>query len=167
VRRGTLSWRASGLRGQRLTLTELSASGARVLAVTSRARGHVKLPRRGPAGTRRIVATVTRRGLPRLTRTVARYRAPAPPALHRVTGLRRRGARLRWRAQPAADAYALTLRLPDGSTLNRVVERARLKLPPAARRGTLHVTITAMADGLRHGPVRAVTVREAPKPRRR
>jgi hypothetical protein len=155
VKRGrALAWRMPAVRGQTLTLTELSPrTPARRLVQTRQARGRIRLAPRGPAGTRRIVATVTRDGLPRLTRVAARYRAPAPPRLVRVRALRRRAGVLRWKGQPGADAYAVALARSGATTVTATTRRPRLKLPSAARRGKLTVTIVAVADDNRHGPV--------------
>ena len=69
------------------------------------------------------VTTVAHDGLPRLSRVVARYRAPAPPRLRRVRAIRRRHGVLRWKGQPGADAYAVAL-APSGATTITATTRA-------------------------------------------
>jgi hypothetical protein len=159
-RHRTLSWRMPPVAGQSLTLTELgSRAPARLLVRTRRARGRVALVPRGAAGTRRILATVTHAGLPRLNRVVARYRAPAPPRLRRVRAIRRHHGVLSWKGQPGADAYAVALAPSGGTTFTATTRRPRLKLPARARHGRLGVTIVAVADGNRHGPVATVRLK--------
>jgi hypothetical protein len=153
-RRRTLSWRMSRQPGQALTLTELgSRTPARTLVRTRRTRGRVAFATKGTAGLRRITAAVTRSGRPRLTRVVARYRSPAPARLRRVTAIRRRGATLRWKAQASADAYAVAVTPSGATTITTTVRTPRLKLPKAARRRAVTVTIMALSDDNRHGPV--------------
>jgi len=158
--RRTLSWRMPKLPGHQLTLTELgTGTPARTLVRTRRASGRIAFATKGAAGPRRIVATVAHSGLPRTTRVVARYRSPAPPRLGRVTAIRRRGATLSWKRQAGADAYAVALTPTGGTTITATVRVARLKLPKAARRGTLAVTILAISNDDRHGPVASVRLK--------
>ena len=158
--RRTLTWRMPKLPGHALTLTELGkGTPARTLVRTRRARGRIAFTLRGAAGVRRIVATVSRSGLPRLTRVVARYRSPAPPRLRRVTAIRRRGATLSWKAQRGADAYAVALTPSGATTITATVRAPRLKLPKAARRGALDVTIVATSGDNRHGPVASLRLK--------
>jgi hypothetical protein len=158
--RRTLSWRMPALPGHTLTLTELGTkTPARTLVRTSRARGRIAFATKGAAGPRRIVATVSHAGLPRTTRVVARFRSPAPPRLRRVTTIRRRGATLSWKAQAGADTYAVAVTPPGGTTITASVRAPRLKLPKAARRGPLAVTIVAISDDDRHGPVASLRLK--------
>ncbi len=158
--RRTLSWRMPRLPGHTLTLTELGArTPARTLVRTRRARGRIAFAVKGAAGARRIVATVSRSGLPRTTRVVARYRSPTSPRLHAVTAIRSRGAFLRWKGQPGADGYAVAFTPSAGTTITATVRAPRLKLPKAARRGTLAVTIVAISDDDRHGPVASLRMK--------
>ena len=158
--RRTLSWRMPRLPGHALTLTELGTrTPARVLVRTRRTRGRIVFATRGAAGVRRIVATVSRAGLPRSTRVVARYRSPAPPRLRRTTAIRRRGTTLRWKAVAGADAYAVALTPSGGTTVTATVRTPRLRLPKAARRRALAVTIVATSGDGRHGPVASVRLK--------
>ena len=97
VRRGVLTWAASGLvHGQRLQFVERARAGeAHVLTTTRRARGRLRFsPDPALGSRRRIEAIVINAGTPRSTETVARYRV-APP--------RRAGARA---GDPAAVTHA-------------------------------------------------------------
>lgn len=154
--RRTLSWR--GLPGgHRLVLNELGRGSSRVVLQTGRARGRRTFtPAPGPGRARRLVATVTRRGLPRFEGTVARFTAPRPTKLTRVRGLRRKGATIRWRAQPAAARYALSLLLADGSTRSRMVRRPRTHV---GGRGPVVVTVVALSADGRAGPPARATLR--------
>jgi hypothetical protein len=79
--------------------------------------------------------------------------------LRRVRAIRRHHGVLSWKGQPGADAYAVALARPGATTLTATTRRPRLKLPRAARRGALTVTIVAVADDNRHGPVTTVRLK--------
>ena len=157
--RRTLSWRGLPA-GHRLVLNELGSGTSQVVLRTSRARGRTALaPAVGPGRARRLVATVTRRGLPRLEQTVARYAAARPPRLRRVSRLRRTGNAIRWRGQTAASRYAVSLLLADGSTVTRTVRKPRTTIPAANGRRPVVVTVVALAADGRTGPSARATLR--------
>ncbi|MGH2848443.1 MAG: hypothetical protein ACRDL0_20945, partial [Thermoleophilaceae bacterium] len=153
-RRRVLAWRAGPLPfGQRLTFVERGAQAANVLLTTRRRRGRLNFTPDPAAGRkRRIEVTVTRRGIPRLTRRVARFTAPRPPRLRRVTGLRLRGRTLRWRRQKAAGSYALAITSPGDARTSHSPIRPRLRLPFRPRRGRISVTIVAVSAQGKVGP---------------
>ena len=90
--RRALSWNAGPLPfGQRLTFVERGAGSANVLRSTGRRRGRLTFtPDPASGRTRRIEVVVTRNGMPRLDRVVARFTAPST-RVGRVERLRVRG----------------------------------------------------------------------------
>jgi hypothetical protein len=162
--RRTLTWRGMPS-GHRLVLNELGRGSSRVVLRTGRSRGRIKFrPAAGPGRARRLVATVTRRGLPRFEGPVARYAAARPPKLRAVSRLRRAGRIVRWRGQAAAPRYAVSLLLPDGATIIRTARKPRTTLPRSARRGTVAVTVVPLAADGRTGPAARARLR-APRGR--
>jgi hypothetical protein len=150
--RRTLTWRGVPA-GHRLELNELGRGSSRVVLATGRSRGRTTLrPAAGPGRARRLVATVTRGGLARFEGPVARYAAARPPKLRAVSRLRRTGRLISWRGQAAASRYAVSLLLPDGSTIVRTARKPRTTLPGAARRGTVAITVVPLAADGRTGP---------------
>ena len=160
--RRTLSWNAGPLPfGQRLTFVERGVQSANVLRTTARRRGRLTFtPDPAPGRARRIEVVVTRNGMPRLDRVVARFTAPKPPRLGKVAGLRVRGRVLTWRHRPGL-RYELAIALPGGTVTNRSLARPRLKLP---RRGRVRVTIVSVDAMGRVGPRTSRLVR-AGRPR--
>ena len=86
--RRTLSWNAGPLPfGQRLTFVERADRSANVLRSTTRRRGRLTFtPDPGLARARRIEVVVTRNGMPRLDRVVARFTAPKRRGSARSSG---------------------------------------------------------------------------------
>jgi hypothetical protein len=78
---------------------------------------------------------------------VARFTAPAPPRLERVTGLKLRKRTMTWRHQPGV-RYEVAVITRDGAVTSRSVTRARLRLP----RGRLRVMIVPVDAQGRVGP---------------
>jgi Ca2+-binding RTX toxin-like protein len=167
-RRRTLTWRAGPLPfGQRLTFVERGPQTANVLLTTGKRRGRLTFePDPGPGRARRIEATVTRNGIPRLTRKVARFTAPPQPRLGRVTSLRLRGRTLSWRRSPGAAGYALAITAADGARTSHATSRPRLRLPFQPRRGRLAVTILALDSQGEVGPPLTTRFRVPKRPSR-
>ena len=165
--RRTLTWRATGTRGHKLTFVERGRGGsAHRLTTTTKARGRLQFaPSPLVTGTRRrIEAIVTRHGLTRTTRVVAKFTAKvALPG--RARGIRRRGKQLTWRPVGRATSYAIALRLADGRTVSFTTRGPRLTLPRKARKGNLRVTIVAIDAATRPG--RAATTRVTNPPKRK
>ena len=147
--RRTLSWNAGPLPfGQRLTFVERADRSANVLRSTTRRRGRLTFtPDPGLARARRIEVVVTRNGMPRLDRVVARFTAPKT-RLGKVKRLRVRGRVLTWRHRPGL-RYEVAIATRDGAVTARSVGRARVRLP---RRGRMRVTIVAVDGQGRVGP---------------
>ena len=77
-----LRWSVSGTRpGQKVSFVELGKATTHALGTVGGRRGTLRFaPGAGPAGARRIVATVEQGGLPRKRSVVARYSAPGAAA---------------------------------------------------------------------------------------
>jgi hypothetical protein len=126
-----LSYRVTPAPGQRVTFVERSTKVAHQIGVARGRRGTLRfVPAAGPAGTRKIVAQVSQRGLPRMERIVARYRAPGTLRLARPRGVRLRrtpkSLRVTWRAVNGARGYEVLV-----TTINRRRELFRV---PARKR---------------------------------
>jgi hypothetical protein len=148
----TLSYSATTGNGLRTTFLERYASGERVIGKATRRRGRLRFaPGPGPGGPRAIVAFVERDGLPRLSRQVASYNAPAPPRLGRVRGVkvRRKGNSIlvTWKSAAGAVAYTVRVDVSDGRRALRVVNaRARsLRFPGVSTHD--HVAVVVAARG--------------------
>jgi hypothetical protein len=158
--RQLLSWSLRPIPGQTVTFIEHGRQTDRTLLSTSRASGRlVFTPAAGPGGRRQIVALVSEHGLPRTRLVVARFTAPAPPRLRAVTGLRRRGATLVWRRQPAAARYSVLLSAPSGATVATTTRQARLPVPRGMRGVPLTVSISALDADDNAGPLRTLVLR--------
>jgi hypothetical protein len=171
ARRRTLSWQAGRLPfGQRLTFVERGSGTAHVLLTTRRRQGRLTFtPDPAPGRPRRIEVTVSRGGIPRLTRRVARFTAPRPVPLRRVAGLRLRGRTLTWTRRPGAASYALAIVSPDGASTSHSTTRPRLRLPFQPRRGRVAVRLLALDVDGKPGPQVAKRFRvppRKPEPRR-
>lgn len=112
-------------------------------------------PARGSGGRRRILAVVTRRGLPVLRKVIATYRAPAwaKPARPRRIGAARRGRSITvsWTRAAGASRYSVTLVGSDGTSSGfDVAGRCRAvrfgRVDPAAQ-------LTAVVRGVRSDQV--------------
>jgi hypothetical protein len=128
-------------------------------------------PAPGPGGWRRIVATVLRRGIPVERVTLTRYKAPSPPRLGRVRGVRvrvnRNTLRLTW--SPAANAieYRVVVRLRH--TVRRLLvagsSRGATVTDPALAFGA-RISVTAIGrPRLRRGPRTVIVLRARPNHR--
>jgi hypothetical protein len=149
-----LSWHLRPIAGQQVVFME-DGPGAppRVLARTNRAAGSVSFRPTGvPQRKRRIVAVVEERGKPRVRRTVARYTAPPPPRLRRVTKLRasRHGGKLKahWRSEPAALDYRVIVTDARGGRRLYTTKRPGLSLAGTAATGLRSISVRAVGfDG--------------------
>jgi hypothetical protein len=158
-----LRYRASRGGGLATVFVERWSGGQRTLGSARAAAGTIRFaPAPGPRGRREIVALVTRDGVPRLERTVARYTAPAPARPGRVRGLKlAHGARaltVRWRPVPGARTYAVRVEVADGRRQLRVLSaRTRsLRVDGVGRRERVSVVVTARdAAGRAGAPARA------------
>jgi hypothetical protein len=115
------------------------------------------VPNRAAGSARRTIeARVTQNALPRRNVTVARYRFAT--SLQRVRGLRRAGARLTWKSQPAAAAYTVVLGQDGGTVTSTTVTRPRLPLARALRRSRLRVAVYPLDAFQRSGPRTSVVL---------
>jgi hypothetical protein len=108
----TLVYDVRPIPGQVVRFREIGGGAVRSLGTAHGKHGTLRFrPAFGRAGTRRIVAYVEQRGLPRTTLDVARYVAPKPavPRAPRRIALRRRGERLAigWSPVAGASGYAV------------------------------------------------------------
>ncbi|MBB4664541.1 hypothetical protein [Conexibacter arvalis] len=154
----TLRYRATRGGGLATTFVERWSGGQRTIGTARRAAGTIRFaPAPGPRGRRDVVALVTRDGLPRLERTVARYTAPPPRRLARVRGLRiARGAKaatVRWRGVAGARTYAVRIEVADGRRQLRLLgARARsVRVAGVGRRERVTVVVTARDAAGRSG----------------
>lgn len=154
----TLAWSLDPLPGQRVTFVERGPAGAKAIVTTGRRSGSVRfVPNRAAGSARRTIeARVTQNALPRRNVTVARYRFAT--SLQRVRGLRRAGARLTWKSQPAAAAYTVVLGQDGGTVTSTTVTRPRLPLAPALRRSRLRVAVYPLDAFQRSGPRTSVVL---------
>jgi hypothetical protein len=157
VRRGVLSWDAGRLpRDHKLTLVERAGRGqTKVLFDGRRARGRKRFRPLPVRGRHSIEVTVTRKGMPRDRFVATRFRAPAPPRLGRVSGLKRRGARLTWKRHAAAGSYAVAIEQNGSVVSTAATRRTRLRVPA----GPITVTVVAMGLDGRAGPALRRTFR--------
>lgn len=154
-----LDWHLRPIGGQRVVFME-DGPGAppRVLGRTDRAVGGVSFrPADVPQRKRRIVAVVEEHGKPRARRTVARYTAPPPPRLERVTDLRasRRagGLKLRWDPEPAALGYRVVVTDALGGSRLHTVKRPSLTLTGPEAAGLRSASVRAVGfDGQTSAP---------------
>lgn len=156
--RRTLTWKGSGLAGQRIQFTERAGNTSRPIATTGKSSGKLRFtpdPRLGAART--IEAVVSNRGLPRETRTVTRYRIAPPATPKRVAGLKLAKNVLTWRALAGATTYEIALTRPDGTTTSHTARRARFSIPGLPARGALRVQIFAVNALGRSGPATTAT----------
>ncbi|HEX6024730.1 MAG TPA: hypothetical protein VFZ00_22255 [Solirubrobacter sp.] len=118
----TLVYDVTRIPGQVVRFREIAGDVVHTLGTARGSHGTLRFrPAFGRARTRRIVAHVEQRGLPRATLDVARYVAPKPavPRAPRRVTLRRRGERLAigWSPVAGASGYAVGVRTGDGRTL--------------------------------------------------
>lgn len=168
VRRGkgakrVLSYKMTPQRGQVVTFAEVGkGTAAQIGKPTSAAKGTFAFtPTTGEGGTRKIVATVTQNGIPRVNLTVARYVAPprARPAKPRVT-VRRAGSKLvvRWHRDPLAKRYEVRAKLTDGRVLLLLLKKPQTTIAAVAKTTTATVTVRGIdAAGVAGPRARAVS----------
>jgi hypothetical protein len=155
-----LSWALRPIAGQKVTFIEHGSQTDRTLLSTSRASGRLRFtPAGGAGGRRQIIALVTQGGLPRARLVVARFVAPRPPRLRAVAGLRRHGATIRWRREPAATRYSVLLSAPSGAWFATTTRQASVQVPRPMRGVTFTVSITALDAGDNAGPLRTQVLR--------
>ena len=161
----TLRYRTTIGPEQGVTFAERGAAGTRVLGPARAGSGTLSFtPGPGPGGRREIVALIERSGLVRHQVVVARYVAPAPPALGRVTALRlRRAGRsvlATWRPAANASAQLVTVTVSGSpSTSLQTARAARLVVPGAQKGQTVVVKVVAVAASGRRSPPARATLR--------
>jgi hypothetical protein len=117
--RRTLTYAVGSLDGREITFAEQGPGTARVIGHATAAHGRLHFtPGPGPAGRRRILATVAHNGLQMKQLTVTSYKAPGPqrparPANVRATR-RRGGLVISWGRSRGAVRYAVSVQLSDG-----------------------------------------------------
>jgi hypothetical protein len=158
-----LTYSVKPLPGQRVRFTERGTGVATALGVARGKRGTITFkPRVASRAARTIEADVIQSGLPRALLTVARFKGPSFPKLRRpvVRATRvKTKLTLSWRAVRGADSYVVEVR-QGRQLLHRVLSRrARTRLAGLPARGALRVTVQALSDVVRPGPVARRTVR--------
>jgi len=146
VRGGRLHWKLTPQKGQSVRFVDIGATGTRVVATTRRASGSASLSR--TPGAHRIDAVVLQDGLPRVNRSVARYRA-AKIRLRRPSRLRLKGTRLSWRGQQGAAGYTVQLSLRDGTVISRSTRKPSLRVPKTLKSAVVVPTDSAGVAGPR------------------
>jgi hypothetical protein len=160
-----LTYRLGALAGAKATLVEEGKDVAHPLgSVPASGRGSLRFrPAPGRPGTRRIVALVTRDGLPAGRRVVARFRAGKPVVLGAPRRLRVTRAkttlRARWARVAGARSYRVTVTLGSGRKLVRTVRGSRLAVARNTKYRTAKVVVRAVGADGRTG--RAATRRAA------
>jgi hypothetical protein len=158
--RRTLNWRVRGLGSQSIQFVERSPGSAHVLGGTRKANGKLRFRPDPALGRRRTVdASVTKRGMPRLTRTVARFRVAPPPKPREVIRMKLRKGILTWRRQPGIRTYEVGITSPGTPTTLHTARTARLKLRSLPRSGRLRVQIVAVNAVGRVGPAAEFALR--------
>jgi len=158
----TLAYRTVPATGQVVTFVE-RAGVNRVLGRARGTKGTLRFSETGTSGgKRRIVALVSRNGLPTRSLTIASFtvrRAPPPAAPRRLRAVARGSAlRVSWRRVPGAARYAVSLRLADGQRLARITHTPRASFARLGTRPRGRVTVLALrADGV-HGRTAAVSI---------
>ena len=118
----TLAYSVGSLDGRELTFAEQGPGTARVIGRTTASHGALRFtPGPGPAGRRRILATIAHNGLQIEQLTVTSYMAPGPeqparPANIRATR-RNGGVLITWGRSRGAVRYAVSVQLSDGRRL--------------------------------------------------
>jgi hypothetical protein len=168
VRRGggakmRLAYSVKPLPGQRVRFTERGTGVAKLLGVAHGRRGTISFkPTVATRRARTIDAEVIQSGLPRTLVTVARFKGPRYPQLRKpVVRASRAKSKLtlRWRPVRGADSYVVEVR-QGKELLHRVLSRrARVRLAGLPARGALKVSVQALSEVVRPGPVARRTVR--------
>ncbi|MDW5593112.1 Calx-beta domain-containing protein, partial [Conexibacter stalactiti] len=141
--RATLRWALAPRPGQRVHLFEHSSSGAREIAVVSRARGRRTFtPGAGGGPARRLTAVVEQDGAPRAQLGLGRYRVPSArvPA---IRGLRatRAGRRVVVAWRPSCGARRTLVQVTGGGrTVTRLVRGSRVAVTVPRRAKAARVT---------------------------
>jgi len=158
--RRTLSWKLTPRAGQDVSFVEIGSGTTRVLTTTRRRAGKVSyVPQPGPGGGRRVDAVVTQDGLPRATRTVARYVVPRV-RLRRPGAARLRGRTVSWPKGRGVKQWSVLLRGADGRTLPLDARRPRVAIPSRwPRRGRVTVVLVPLGLDGSVGPRRVTTLR--------
>jgi hypothetical protein len=168
VRRGggakmRLAYSVKPLPGQRVRFTERGTGVAKLLGVARGRRGTISFkPTVATRRARTIDAEVIQSGLPRTLVTVARFKGPRYPQLRKpVVRASRAKSKLtlRWRPVRGADSYVVEVR-QGKELLHRVLSRrARVRLAGLPASGALKVSVQALSEVVRPGPVARRTVR--------
>jgi hypothetical protein len=126
--RVTLAWDGSLPRGAKVEFAETGAGQRATVFTTSAERGTRKFtPTAGLGITRKLVALVTRDGLPVARIDVAQYRvadrAPVAPKL------KLKGRKLTWRRVAGARRYVVVVEAAGRAPLSKTVKRTSFTLP--------------------------------------
>jgi hypothetical protein len=168
-RRRTLQYGIAGLdpKQERVELFESSASG--VLHKLGDAKAAAKLPftvADGPAGTRRVVAVVTRGGVPSQKTVLTTFIAPGPitPGRAKAVRVARRGTTLdvSWHRAANAARYVMRVKLSDGRTDTYGIAPGRplrVRVPNIEGRYHGAITVTGYTKNGRSGPAASASVR--------
>jgi hypothetical protein len=152
-----LRYRIRKAEGRTVTFFEQFHGSADQIGKASGSRGTLRFtPGDGPAGRRRIVALISRNGLPEKRLVVTSYRARGPKRLSvpRRLSIRRSGsgAVVSFRKVRGARAYTVKVQVSDGRSFKTLIRKRRLRIP-ALGPGTskLSVQVNALDSAGRSG----------------
>ncbi len=159
-----LTWRATPITGQRITLVDHAPSMVTTLLDnTTTSHGAIRFtPRNGAGRIHVIEAIITQNGRPRARVTIATYRLAAPKrpgAITKLAATLRKGAlTVKWKKAPRATTYLVTI-IRGHTTLLRIqTRRPTLHLTGLGSR-RLKVTVTPQNPQTANGPARSITTR--------
>lgn len=158
-----LHYDAGHAAGQTVNFYERGKSTWTLLKKVSGGKGTIAFePAYGPAGKRSVAAQVEVDGLPGAIQTLAHFKAPPPPKVGRVAGVRvvRHGSGLAvsWQKSPYAQGYTVVTD-PSGGAVHRLQVKAnhtgaKVKNVPVTEAGTVEV-IALGVGGERGAPGKA------------
>jgi hypothetical protein len=161
-----LSYKITPIPGQTVTFAEQGAKG--VGAVLGKAKGSAGTlrftPAPGPGGTRKVIALVAQKGIPRKELTVARYVAPSPPKPKRpkVT-LKRSGTSklvVTWPKDAVARGWVVRATLSDGRVLMLLPSKPRVVLSGVTKTTTGRIEVRGQDASRVTGPAGTATLRK-------
>ena len=157
--------------GETITFAEQASATFHVLGTAKHARGSLRFrPAAGRAGTRRIVALVTRGGRPARQIVAGHYRASAGSRPRRPPHLKasRRGSsiKLTWGRARGAVRYAVLATYGDGRRSFHVLRARKLTLRGIASTLKATIRVTGVDRGRRSGHAASKRVRAAKASRR-
>jgi hypothetical protein len=165
-----LSYKITPIPGQTVTFAEQGAKG--IGAPLGKAKGSAGTlrftPAPGPGGTRKIIAQVAQKGIPRKELTVARYVAPAPPKPARPTlKVKRVGTKLvvSWAKDGASKRWTARITLSDGRVLVLLPRKPIVTVAGVAKATTGRIAVYGEDAARVKGPTATATLHKTTKKR--